>query len=148
MSVACLVLLLPLTGCAAASSVLTPEPEVVTREATVAVPAAPVDGALGREIPSDLPVWPEATVVSVEKSDGGSLVIALRTPEAYDDVVTGLGVGFERAGWQVTEGGQEAAVTLLDVSGLGYEGLVTIASTDAGTSIEYLLTSAEDGSGT
>lgn len=139
MLVAALALVLSLTGCGEAPSALSQAPEVVGEEPIVAAPSAPVNGALSSEIPADVPVWPEAEVVSAEEIEDGSFLVVLQTTETYEDVVLGVGVGFERAGWEVAEGGEEDAVTMLDVSGSGYQGIVTISSASSGTSIEYLL---------
>lgn len=145
--VAALGLLLPVTGCSEVQSALPSTPETVAEEPLVASTDADVSGELGSEIPADIPVWPEAKVISAEEIEGGSWLVVLETSEPYEDVVLGMGVGFERAGWEVAEGGEEETLTMLDVSGSGYQGVVTVYSANAGTSIEYLLMPAEDGAG-
>ena len=123
------------------------ETEVAAEGPKVAAPTAPVSGSFSSLVPAELPVWPEAEVTSAEEADGESLLLVLQTEDAYEDVVLGLGVGFERAGWQVAESGEEPNATLLDVSGSGYQGVVTISGSESGTSIEYLLLPTEDGAG-
>jgi hypothetical protein len=142
-SVLALALLVPTTACQKAESVLAPPPKIVTEEATVAAASAPVEGELPAETPAELPLWPESKVVAGEVGADGSFVLVLETSEPYDSVVTGVSVGFERADWQVAEGAEEASATVLDVSGAGYEGIVTITGADEVVSIEYLLAPGE-----
>ena len=69
----------------------------------------------------------------------GSVVLSLGTKATYADVVAGTSVGFERAGWTVSEGAEESSATVLDVAGKGYEGVVTITGTDNGAVIDYVI---------
>lgn len=137
---ACLALL----GCAQIESRITPEPIVVTKEATAAVVAAPVSGDIGAA-PGDLPLWPGATVEYVE-SRGGAYTLSMITGDPYDDVFAGVGVGFERAGWQVavedSAASDSSASGTITVSSQTADGLVAVEQLENGsTSIEYILTS-------
>lgn len=135
-----------LTGCARIEESLKPEPIVVTEEATAAVAAAPVAGELAEKTPSDLPLWPEATVVSSELN-AGTYTLELTTGDPYEDVLNGVAAGFERAGWAVTvedDGEVGLRTALLTVTSDKYDGIVTISEVDAeNVGIEYLLTAAQ-----
>ncbi len=114
---------------------------VASQEPTVAVAAAQVSGELPEGLPDALPLWPGATVISGEAA-GEAVLLTLDAREAYDDVVAGVSVGFERAGWTVTEDDVPDSVTVLDVQGDGLEGVVTVSETEDGVQIDYLLTRA------
>ncbi len=109
----------------------------------MAVPAAAVKGQVPEGVPDVLPLWPGATVSSGEVAEG-SVVLSLGTKATYDDVVAGTSVGFERAGWTVSEGAEESSATVLDVAGKGYEGVVTITGTDTGAVIDYVIAESAD----
>ena len=136
--IALLALAVSAMACDRVEQAVAPEPEVVTQEATVAVAAAAVDGELPKGMPEVIPLWPGASVSGGEVTDG-AIVLSLETSEPYADVLAGTSVGFERAGWSVAEGAEEASATALDVAGEGYEGIVTVTGTDEITKIDYLL---------
>jgi hypothetical protein len=128
-----------LSGCSASESVLTPTPPVVTQEATVAAAGALVDGTLPEGTPSSLPLWPESKVLAGEADKQGAFSLVLQTSDPFSDVIAGMGAGLERAGWQAAESAEESATTVLDVSGEGLEGLVTLTDADGAVTIEYFL---------
>ncbi len=133
-------LVLPASGCSQIEAVFTPTPQVVTREATVAAASATLKGDLPENTPAGLPLWPGATVASTP-AKGASYSLTLDTNDAYADVLSGITVGFQRAGWTVAQGSQDGSVTALDVSGENYEGVVTVSGNkDGSTTVEYLLT--------
>lgn len=134
-----LALSVPLTGCQKVVSAFTPKPEVVTREATAAASGAEVVGSIPADFPSDLPLWPGAKVADAI-ADGPSKTLVLKMNESYEDVVAGIAVGFERAGWSAVKVAEEASATVLEVRGEGQDGIVTIYGGEEGTSVEYLLT--------
>lgn len=129
------------TGCAKLEQRFTPPPQVVTEEATVAVSGAAVTGDLG-EAPQDLPVWPGATVTDQSITDG-AYAVTMTTVDVYDDVLKGVAVGFERAGWSVAQeesGDQGARSAVLTVTGSEYEGYVTITEAENEViQVDYLL---------
>jgi len=139
-----------LTGCSGIQQAITPKPKVnkVTIEATVAVPAASVDGKLVAGAPKTLPLWPGAKVLrsKATKMPGGTTWTAtLSTGDPYIDVVNGVGVGFQQAQWQVaaqdmTSG--DASGTLLTVSDGQVDGLVTVSNLPKKkiVQIEYTIT--------
>lgn len=135
-------LVLPVTGCSRVQSALTPEPEVVTIEATVAVAGAAVEGELPEGTPADLPLWPGATVVEGE-SGAGSFGLTLTAEEVFDDVLAGLAKGFSDAGWEVAqedpgEGADRTAV--LTVEGPSGQGIITLTAEDDGSvTITYVI---------
>lgn len=135
---------LALAGCQQIEAKIAAEPIVVTKEATAAAVAAPVTGDIGKA-PSDLPLWPGASVTYVE-SRGGAYTLSMTTADPYGDVFKGVGVGFERAGWEVAveddEGSDSSASGTMTVSSATFDGLVVVERTQDGlTSIEYILTS-------
>lgn len=132
-----------LAGCARINEALEPEPIVVTQEATAAVVAAPVEGALADGHPADLPMWPGASVVSSEFEDE-TYTLEVMTTDSYDDVLNGVAAGFERAEWtiivdeQVDEAPRSA---VFSVASGALEGLVTISEVESSTvGIAYVLT--------
>lgn len=132
------------SGCKRIETALTPEPEIITQEATVAASSAQVEGELPGDAPGGVPMWPGATVDAAEVSKDGSYSLVLVSDEAYDDVVAGVSVGLERAGWEVAEAANEADAVVLDAGGSGLVGVITITRTESGgATIEYLLTPAE-----
>jgi hypothetical protein len=138
-------LALPTTGCARFRSALTPEPEVVTIEATVAVAGAAVEGELPEGTPADLPLWPGSTVVEGE-SGPASYTLTLSATDTFDDVLAGLAKGFSDAGWEVAqedlgEGAERTAV--LTVEGSSGQGIVTLTAEDDGSvMIVYVISPA------
>lgn len=145
-SLPALLVLLALTlslvaGCERIEDAITPGPRIVTKEATVAAPAAQVTGELPEGTPSELPIWPGSTVADSEAS-AGTVTLTLSTTSAYRDVVAGTSVGFERAGWTVAEEAAEASATVLNVKGEGYDGFVTVTETESGVTVDYLLAEA------
>lgn len=133
------------TGCAKVEQALTPEPTVVTEEATVAAAAAPVLGDLPSDAPSDVPLWPESTVVESEVTKD-SYGLTMITTDSYDDVVAGLAKGFGDAGWTVEKDESEEGgrVTVLTVTTDAYDGFVTITEIDDGTvQLDYALAFTE-----
>lgn len=139
-----LVLALGVSGCDAVSDALQPKTEVVTSEGLVAAPGAKVSGELPAGLPQDLPLWPAATVVSGEVDEDGTIDLALDATASFDDVVAGIGVGFEKAGWKVVESLTDNTTTVLEVSNDAYDGVITITNgEDVGTSVEYLLSAAK-----
>lgn len=133
------VVLLALSGCAAAKQALAPKTKVVTREGKVATADAKVTGELPAELPDGLPLWPGAKVRDAAVTDG-SVELQLAATESFKDVVAGVGVGFERAKWNVVESLSDDTNTVLEVSNADYEGVVTLtAGEDVGTTIEYVL---------
>lgn len=127
-----------LTGCQSVQSFISPTPTVITQEATVAVTAAAVTGELPAETPESLPLWPGAEVASAESIES-QFSLVLTSSEPFDDVVSGMTVGFERAGWEVAESASDESATSLDVSNGEYEGVVTVYDAGSATRIEYLI---------
>lgn len=134
------------SGCAQVSDLLTPGPKVVTIEATVAAPAAPVNGELPEGAPEGLPLWPEATVVEGSSSQTAYDVI-LSTGAPLDDVVLGMAKGFEDAGWDVAQeslGEGAERLVVLTVSRPTHEGIVTISPGEADdVAISYVISAVE-----
>jgi hypothetical protein len=138
----------PLSGCEAITKAITPPAIIkhVTVQAKVGQPGAKVEGTLKSGAPSDLPLWEGASVLksSVVKSKlGKSWSAILATPDAYDDVVKGMAVGFQRTGWQVQSqdvSSTEGSTTVLAVTGPSAAGMVTIAAEkDKTTQISYVI---------
>lgn len=133
-----LALVIPLTGCEKVQSVFTPKPKVITREATVAVESAPVTGKPLDDAPEGLPLWPGARVrLSYEQK--GTYRLVYITEDTFSDVIAGLSVGFERAGWSVSKAATEQTATVLDVAGPKHEGIVTVYDEEPKRRVEYLL---------
>jgi hypothetical protein len=124
------------TGCAQVQQAITPKPKInhVTVEATVAAPAAAVNGKLAGGAPKTLPLWPGSTVVrskATKLKSGTTWTATLSTPDPYTDVLNGVGVGFQRAQWQVaaqdmTSG--DTSSTVLTVSNDSSDGIVTVSN--------------------
>lgn len=130
-----------ITGCEKLDSALAPEPTVVSEEATVAVPAAQVIGVIAEGAPDSLPLWPGARVEGSE-STRGTFTLVLTASEPFDEVVNGVGVGLQRAEWEVAEeatGEPGDRITVLTIARSGAAGFVTIAEGRAGTTIEYVV---------
>jgi hypothetical protein len=133
------------TGCAQITAKMTPPPRIVTREATVAVAAAAVQGAFKSSPPEGLPLWPKATVVPPEKAatPRGTWAEALLAADTFDTVQAGMVAGLEKGGWKVetTDASVPGARTsVLNVVGTGSEGIITISETPEGTRIDYTIT--------
>lgn len=137
-----LVGLIVLTGCDRVTQAITPQPEIVSIEPTVAVPGAPVAGDLPETVPENLPLWPGATVVEGVSSEQG-FELVLMAPGAFDDVFQGIAKGFEDAGWEIAQEdmGQDASgIAVLTVSSPVAQGLVTMTLEDTSTvSVTYIL---------
>jgi hypothetical protein len=133
------------TGCAQITAKLTPPDKIITREATVAVAAAPVQGAFQSPPPEGLPLWPTATVVPPENPSplkSRSWDETLIAADSFDLVLAGMVTGLQKGGWKVeaidasTPGAQ---TSILNVSGNGSEGVITISQTPEGTRIDYTI---------
>jgi len=132
------------TGCTQLAEKFKPAPTIVTREATVAVAAAPVEGAFASEVPQGLPLWPSAKVVKLDKrtKESKSWDETLLAADTYDVVLAGMATGLEKGGWQVETvdvGTPAARGSILNVLGNGREGVITIAETPEGTTIGYVI---------
>ena len=95
-----------MTGCSQVQQAMAPKPKInkVTIEAKVAAPGAAVGGKLTGGAPETLPLWPGATVVrskATKTPQGTTWTATLSTPDPYRDVLNGVGVGFQRAKWEV-----------------------------------------------
>jgi hypothetical protein len=119
----------------------------VTVAAKIGVPGAGVQGELRKGTPENLPLWEGASVLrsDVIKSDAGnSWSATLRTTDPYVDVMKGMVVGFQKAGWQVESqdtASTEGSTTVLTVSSASDMGIVTItAQKDQSTRIGYAIT--------
>jgi hypothetical protein len=141
------VLSLSATGCEQLAGRFVPAPKIVTREATVAVAAAAVDGAFDSAPPDGLPLWPTAKVIKSERAKGSkSWTETLLAADTYDDVAAGMVTGLEKGGWQVETidaSTAEARTSILNVAGNGREGVITIAETPEGTTIGYVIAAPE-----
>ena len=138
------VLSLTVTGCNRLAEKFTPPPTIVTREATVAVAAAPIVGAFRKPPPEGVPLWPTAAVVNPEKPAGSSRSWdgTLLAADTYDVVLAGMVTGLEKGGWQVETIDASvpgARTSVLNVVGGGHEGVITIAETPEGTTIGYVI---------
>lgn len=139
-----------LAGCSQIKQVVTPKPKInkVTIEATVAVPAAPITGKLAAGSPENLPLWPGSVLVRYQSKkvpQGTTWTTTFSTGDPYKDVLNGVGVGFQRAQWQVAAqdmSSLEGSSTVLTVSNSKVEGLVTISDlpTQKIVKIEYDIT--------
>ena len=138
------VLSLATTGCGRITAALKPADKIVTREATVAVAAAAVEGNFKSPAPEGLPLWPTGKVVPSEATDNASeswnetLLVA----DTFDDVLAGMVTGLEKAGWQVETidaSVPEARASVLNVVGNNREGAITITETPEGTTIDYVI---------
>jgi hypothetical protein len=139
---ACVALVsLAMTGCTQIQQILTPTPVVnkVTIEATAAVPGAPVTGRLAKGMPKDLPLWPGSAVsksILIKSGSGNTWSATLTTPDPYSDVLNGVGVGFQKGGWDVAAqdvSSAEISSTVMTVSGPTVDGVVTVTGTKKGT---------------
>lgn len=135
------------SGCDRLTEAFTPEPTIVTREATVAVPAALVQGSFQYETPEGLPIWPDAKVISEKQAKGSkSWDEMILTADTYEVVLAGMTTGLEKAGWEfetIDASTPEAPTTLLNVSRNGIEGVITVAATPEGTTIGYVIAKPE-----
>ena len=142
------VIALALSGCDAIKGLVSGTPVVnhVFVSAKVGKPGAAVNGTLKPGTPSDLPLWEgsDVTKSKVTKSTAGtSWTATVITHDAYKDVATGMGAGFQKAGWQVESqdvGSVDSSQTALSVSGSSGTGIVTIAAQkDKTTRIDYVI---------
>ncbi len=134
-----------LAGCDTLQSVVTPEPEVITEEATVAVAGAAVSGELSADTPQGLPLWPGAEVIESTSSED-TYSLTLSTGDPYDDVLPGLAAGFERAGWEVTseESDEGGRIAVLSLTTQGQEGFITITELESkAVQLDYVLVTTE-----
>lgn len=135
-------ILVSATGCARLEERFTPEPTVVTEEATRAIAGAAVDGELSRKTPEDIPLWPGASVIESSMTED-AYSLTLQTTDVYTDVLAGVAVGFEEAGWQVAKdefGEKGAGSAILSVTRGGEEGIITITELEGGlVEIDYVI---------
>jgi hypothetical protein len=133
------------TGCAPFEERFTPEPTIVTEEATRAIAGATVEGKLSKNTPADIPLWPSASVIESSMTED-AYSLTLQTTDVYIDVLTGVAVGFEDAGWQVAKdefGEKGAGSAILSVTRGGDEGIITITELEGGlVEIDYVIASA------
>jgi hypothetical protein len=132
------------TGCDRLAEKMRPQPTIITREATVAVAAAAVEGAFQSPAPEGLPLWPTARVVQPENRTQGSKSWdeMLLAADTFDVVLAGMVTGLEKGGWQVETIDASvpgARTSILNVTGTGGEGVITIAETPEGTTIGYVI---------
>ena len=141
-------LALTATGCDRIKARMQPADKIVTREATVAVAAAAIEGAFPSPAPDGLPLWPTATVVEpaepsqASRSWEGTLLAA----DTFDDVLAGMVTGLEKAAWKVEAVDASvpgARTSILNVSSSTLEGVITIAETPEGTTISYVIGPAQ-----
>ena len=136
-------------GCARVADSLKPRPNVVVIEATVAsVDATISGGTLAPGRPSSTPLWPGSRLVSsaqTQTPQGKSWTASFTTSDEFDDVVKGLAVGLENAGWttevaDASVGGEQTS--LLSAATSSTDALFTVArSADASvTSIDVVIT--------
>jgi len=134
------------TGCDQLEKRFTPPPKVVTEEATVAAGGALVEGELSEDAPEGLPMWPGATVTESTGTED-AYGLSLTTVDPFEDVLNGIAVGFEQAGWTVTrdEAGTEGTRSvMLTVSSDSMEGFVTLTEIGDGTTqVDYAVTRVE-----
>jgi hypothetical protein len=139
-------LALSMSGCAQVSGLLASGPDMASAEATVAIPAAPLNGELPSGAPRELPLWPGASVVEGASTEATYDVI-LSVADLFADVVAGTAKGFKDAGWQVTQESldqETARIVALNVSRATHEGLITITPGEAGeTVISYVISAVE-----
>ena len=148
-------LLLAVAVLASGCSLINPVARInrVTIEATVAAPSATVKGQLAPGIPANLPLWPGATVEAskapkASKTKGAATpawTATLATSDPYIDVVNGVGVGFQKANWQVQAldmSSNESSSTLMQVSNDSGNGVVTVSKPAGKTTvqIDYTIT--------
>ncbi|PKQ15064.1 MAG: hypothetical protein CVT67_11380 [Actinobacteria bacterium HGW-Actinobacteria-7] len=134
--------LLSATGCKRLEARFTPPPTIVTQEATRAAAGAAVDGKLDKSTPEGLPLWPGATVLESDQTED-AYSLSLQTTDTYTDVLNGIVVGFEDAGWSVAreESGTEGARTaVLSIARDSEEGIITLTEAEGGlTQIDYVI---------
>ena len=139
------------SGCSTVKTKLdakfTPPPTVITKEATVAVASASVEGTLTRGFPDTVPLWPGATLTTsktTKTSQGESYSAMFKTGDPFDDVLAGLGLGLKKAGFTVAATDSSAdkmKVNILMVSDAELEGIVTVSQlTGKAVHIEYVIT--------
>jgi hypothetical protein len=134
-----------MTGCAQITAKLTPPDKIITREATVAVAAAAVQGSFKSPPPEGLPLWPTASVVPPENAAAPSAKSwdeTLLAADTFDMVLAGMVTGLQKGGWKVEAidaSVPEAQTSILNVSGNGSEGVITISETPEGTRIDYTI---------
>lgn len=139
-----------LAGCAQVEKSLTPAPKITSREATVAAVGAEVKGSPAEGLPSDLPLWPRATVDAsgmTEAASGKVYELTLSTGDAYTAVLNGMAAGLQKQGWSVSATDASAADlkgSSLSITKGGDSGMVTISETSTGSvTVDYVVNLAE-----
>lgn len=131
-----------LTGCDRIQAAFVPDPIVITDEATTAVSPAKLDGELGEGVPEGTPLWPGSRVEASDRIKG-TTTVTLVTGDPFDDVVAGIGVGYQRAEWEVsTEDAStpEVKTALITASKADRQVLITVTDAGDGTvTMEYLI---------
>jgi hypothetical protein len=133
------------TGCAQLTAKFTPPAKIVTREATVAVAAAAVQGTFQSPPPEGLPLWPTATVAPPEEASSlksKAWDATLLAADSFDVVLAGMVTGLQKGGWTVEAvdaSTPDSQTSILNVSGNGSEGVITISETPEGTRIDYTI---------
>ncbi len=97
------VLSLATTGCGRITAALKPADKIVTREATVAVAAAAVEGnvQVARARRSAALADGEGRPIRGDRQRSESWNETLLVADTFDDVLAGMVTGLEKAGWQV-----------------------------------------------
>jgi len=139
------------TGCDRIKQAFTPPaPGTVTHSATVAAVGAPVVGKVTKGFPNDIPLWPNSSVDKTRKVDapnGTAWRAVFYSQDPYDTVLKGVGVGFQRAGWQVSSVSAGTTDTPSDVLSAAKDNtdiVITLSKSTkpvVGTRIEYVITS-------
>lgn len=139
-----------LGGCAQIEKSLTPAPKITSREATVAAVGVQVTGSPAEGLPTDLPLWPRATVdasAMTEAASGKVYELTLSTGDAYKAVLDGMAVGLQKQGWSVSVSDASSADlkgSSLSITKGGASGMVTISETATGSvTIDYVVNLAE-----
>lgn len=142
------VLSLSLVGCNTVKTAFKPPAaKVITREATVAVVGAPVQGKLIKGFPNDIPLWPGAAIDKSRKvaaPNGSAWRAVFVAKDTYDSVLKGIGVGFQKAGWTLASesvGTTESPSDILSATKDRSEVVLTLTKTPTNTTrIEYVIT--------
>ena len=102
-----------------------PAPKVATAGASVA-------GDLGSAYPASLPIWEGAKVVTSEELGNNVYELTLTTPDAFDEVVYGVGKGLEAAGFTVETLDDSAGTSMLMATSDTLSALYTITGGTSG----------------
>lgn len=131
-----------MTGCGRIQAAFVPDPIVVTDEATTAVSPANLEGELGDGVPEGTPFWPGSRVEASDYTKG-TATVTLVTGDPFDDVVAGIGVGYQRADWAVTTedaSTPDVKTALITASKANRQVLITVADAgDGAVTMEYLI---------